>query len=166
VALLAAAAVVFFANAASDDAGAKTVGPVKDLQLASLTAGQPDIKLGDLLDGHKPLVLNLFASWCGPCIREMPDFEKVHKALGDEVTFAGMAVRNKKDDARALVEQTGVTYPSYSDDSGDGVSRFDVTVMPTTVFISASGKVLEVHGRSLDEKLLRDKIREHFGIAS
>jgi len=133
--------------------------------MASLIEDQPDVRLGDLLDG-RPLVLNLFASWCVPCITEMPDFEQVHQELAGRVDFAGLAIRNPPAKALGIVEQTGVTYPTFADDGDVAAEMFDVTSMPTTVFISADGEILDVHARSLDDALLRDEIEEQFGVVA
>jgi thiol-disulfide isomerase/thioredoxin len=169
VAVVAAGALVVLAPSPSSDdgdqAGAIDARSVRELSMASLVEGQPDVQLGDLLDG-RPLVLNLFASWCVPCITEMPAFEQVHQELGGQVDFAGLAVRNPPDKALGIVEQTGVTYPTFSDDDDAAAELFDVTVMPTTIFISADGEVLDVHAGSFDEALLRDAIEEQFGVAS
>jgi cytochrome c biogenesis protein CcmG, thiol:disulfide interchange protein DsbE len=161
VIVLVAAAVVVFAG---DDDSADSADPVAvdDLALASLTGGR-DQKLGDVLD-RQPLVLNLFASWCSPCIQEMPDFEKVHQDLGDEVDFAGLAIRNPPDKALETVEQTGVTYPTFGDPSDEASELFGVVNMPTTVFLDADGTVLDVHTGRMTEDQLRAEIGEQFGV--
>ena len=66
-------------------------GSVAEVRLASLQ-DQPDAALGDLLTGA-PVVVNFFASWCVPCVEEMPAIEAVHQSLGDRVTFVGLANR-------------------------------------------------------------------------
>jgi thiol-disulfide isomerase/thioredoxin len=177
VVVAAAAALIVLAPGSSSDgdrAGADGEGErateatpedVVDLQMASLVEGRPDVRLGDLLDG-RPLVLNLFASWCAPCIAEMPAFEKVHQEMAGQVDFAGLAIRNPPEDALGIVERTGVTYPTFGDDGDLAADLFDVTSMPTTIFISADGEVLDVHARAFDEPQLRDAIEEQFGVAA
>ena len=56
-----------------------------------------------------PLIVNFFASWCTPCVKEMPDFEKLHTSHGEQFTILGLAVEGRRP-ARELVESTGVTY--------------------------------------------------------
>src|SRR5712691_3818626 len=82
----------------------------------------------------KPLVLNFFASWCPFCIREMPDFEQVHKALGDKVGFLGIAQNDSAGAATKLMGQTGITYPAGIDASGVFYAATGSTGMPTTLF--------------------------------
>lgn len=126
--------------------------------------GEPAL-LGDLL-GDRPIVLNFFASWCAPCIEEMPRFEALHQEMGDRVTFLGMAEVDGEERALDVVKTTGVTYPTYNDPNGDVLTFFEGTQMPTTVFISPSGDVRETHSGELSEKELRGKIEQHFDVAS
>tara|TARA_Y100001970_G_C13976612_1_gene720966 strand:+ start:154 stop:699 length:546 start_codon:yes stop_codon:yes gene_type:complete len=103
----------------------------------------------------KPLIVNFFASWCAPCVKEMPDFEKLHNNHGEQVTVLGLAVEGKRP-ALELVKSTGVTYPVGLDDN-DLLVELGGFAMPTTVFISKEGKILESHSGVIDytELLLR-----------
>jgi thiol-disulfide isomerase/thioredoxin len=163
--LVAAAAVVAIAGRDGED-DLPDPAEVAALPIVPLTGGEPQ-PLGDLL-GDRPVVLNLFASWCQPCIQEMPAFEQVHQDLGDEVSFAGLAVSNPPDDALRIVERTGVTYPTFdgADDADDSATVFEVEGMPTTVFIGADGTVEDIHGGELTEAELRAAIERRFGVAS
>ena len=135
-----------------------------DVTLSPLDGG-PDRKLGELL-GSKPVVLNFYASWCGPCVTEMPAFERVHQDVGDRVTIVGVAYQDSDEAARATVERTGVTYATFGDSGQDAVSYFGGISMPTSVFIDADGKVVDVHSRALDEDALRSALEDRFGIAA
>ncbi|MGH9230709.1 MAG: TlpA family protein disulfide reductase [Acidimicrobiales bacterium] len=134
-----------------------------DVALAALDGG-PDRKLGELL-GSKPVVINFFASWCVPCVTEMPAFERVHQDVGDRVTIIGIAYQDSDEDARATVERTGVTYPTFGDGGQDAVTYFGGTSMPTSVFIDAGGDVVDVRSRALDVDELRSALEDRFGIA-
>jgi len=135
---------------------------VADVRLGAL-GDQPDASLGELI-GTKPVVLNFFASWCAPCLTEMPGFEAVHQSLGDQVTMVGMAYDDQPEDALDTVERTGVTYPTYSDLEGTAITYFGGLAMPTTVFIDASGEVKDVVSRPLGEDELRDEISDLLGV--
>ena len=135
-----------------------------DVTLSPLDSG-PDRKLGEAL-GSKPVVLNFYASWCGPCVTEMPAFEQVHQDVGDRVAFIGIAYQDSDDAARATVERTGVTYPTFGDSGQDAMSYFGGISMPTSVFIDADGTVVDVHSRALDEDALRSALEDRFGIAA
>ena len=116
--------------------------------------------------GHtgKPVVLNFWASTCTPCILEMPAFERANQAVGDEVTFVGLAVTDPESMARGLAERTGVTYELGFDPTGEIIRQFGSTTLPTTVFIDANGTIVDTSAGELDDAEIRDGIRTHFGI--
>ena len=102
---------------------------------------QETLSLADL-DG-KVVVLNFWASWCPPCRFEMPDFEAAWKEYRDQgVVFVGVAVSDSEEDARSFAEQTGVTYPIGLDGEGVTSVAYEVTSLPTTVFIDREGRIV------------------------
>ncbi|HEY8526542.1 MAG TPA: TlpA disulfide reductase family protein [Acidimicrobiales bacterium] len=133
-----------------------------EVELASLGDG-PDHRLADYLARGRPVVLNFFASWCTPCLREMPAFEALHREMGDRVTVVGLAYQDESDRARQMVERTGVTYPTYADEGGRAIAFFGGTAMPTTVFIGADGEVEAMSSRELSEQDLRDQVADLLG---
>jgi thiol-disulfide isomerase/thioredoxin len=139
-----------------------------DLQqddLTSLEFDGPSDAVVTLADYEgRPVVVNLFASWCAPCVSEMPAIERVKQDVGDQVAFVGVAVNDRVEDAEALVEETGVTCDIVRDPFGDAVRRLGTVRMPTTYLISAEGEVVEAHGGALEEDELRELLREHLGI--
>jgi cytochrome c-type biogenesis protein len=137
-------------------------GSVDEVALVALDGG-PTRRLGEFV-GERPMVLNFFASWCVPCLEELPAFEAVHDDLGAEVTFVGMANRDEPERARDMVERTGVTFPTFADPESSAINYFGGIAMPTTVFIDAGGEVVEVSSEALSEDELRAKIADHFGI--
>lgn len=103
------------------------------------------------LRGH-PVVLNFWASWCPACISEMPAFGEVHRRFGDEVEFIGVNMQEVDlEAAENLVEQTDVDYRLVHDRDGAFFNLFGGISMPTTVFISATGDVEQVHAGALFE---------------
>lgn len=62
-----------------------------------------------------PIVVNKWASWCGPCREEFPEFQTVAKQLGNRVAFLGVNVNDADKDAKSFLESFPVPYPSYSD---------------------------------------------------
>ena len=107
-----------------------------------------------------PLVVNFFASWCVPCVKEMPEFERVHQELGDRVRFLGLDVRDQLEDGKRIAAQTGVTYDLARDPDGSFLALMKGVVMPTTALVAADGTVVEVHNGALDGEELADLIDE------
>ena len=117
-----------------------------------------DGTFGELIG--KPMVVNFWASWCVPCIKEMPAFETVHQEVGDRVTFIGVNVVDQPADAARMVEQTGVTYKLVRDPRRSLLAWFGGTQMPTTAFVDSSGRVVEVLTQSLSADELRRAIEK------
>lgn len=107
-----------------------------------------------------PLVVNFFASWCPPCLAEMPDFEAVHQDFAGEVAFVGLNMQDSAENGRSLVEQTGVTYDVGRDPDGILFQALGGIAMPTTVFVDADGQVVDVHSGALTAGALRDRVTE------
>jgi cytochrome c biogenesis protein CcmG/thiol:disulfide interchange protein DsbE len=137
-------------------------GSVAEVRLGALDGGA-ERSLGELI-GTRPVVLNFFASWCAPCITEMPGFEAVHQSMGDQVTVVGMAYQDSPGDALDTVARTGVTYPTYADPEGSALTYFGGLSMPSTVFIDASGEVVDRVSGALSEGELRAKVSDLLGV--
>jgi cytochrome c biogenesis protein CcmG, thiol:disulfide interchange protein DsbE len=93
----------------------------------------------------RPVVVNFWASWCPPCVAEMPDLETVHQEFADEVAFLGINTQDTPDAATDLAERTGVTYDLAHDPDGQLFQAFGGFGMPTTLFVSADGLITERH---------------------
>ena len=109
----------------------------------------------------KPVVLNFFASWCAPCIRELPDFQEAFVQYGDEVEFIGLSVSDREADTVALLEETGVAYLIGLDPEG-AIHRevAELGVMPTTAFVGADGTLVAVNAGIISGEDLEQRIVE------
>ncbi len=113
-----------------------------------------------LSDWHgRPLVVNLFASWCPACLTELPAFEKVSHDYAGRVVIVGVVSRDSPSSGLALARQLGVTYPLLSDtDRAELYGALGGQGMPVTAFIDRGGEVTQVYSGALDEALLRQLI--------
>ena len=112
----------------------------------------------------RPLVLNFFATWCAPCIKEMPELQRVHRDLQGRVNFLGVDINDEEAAAIRLVAETGVTYRIASDRKGEMFRRMGAYGMPTTFFITSEGQVAERFSGPLTENTIRERIEQHFGV--
>ena len=102
--------------------------------------GKGDLDLASLRG--KAVVLNFWASWCGPCKDETPLLQKGWKRWqGKDVVFVGVDVKDFRGDAKDFLARYGVTYANVYDGKGSTVGRYGVTGFPETYFVDADGKV-------------------------
>ncbi len=125
-------------------------------------AGGPGFTLPDDLHG-RPLVLNVWASWCAPCRKEMPAFEQVHQQLKDTVAFLGLDQNDQEDAARRMVAETGVTYRLAADPHGQASAKLGVAGLPTTLFIGPDGTLRGRRVGAMTAAQLRAAIRGYLG---
>jgi thiol-disulfide isomerase/thioredoxin len=111
------------------------------------------------LRGH-PVVVNKWASWCPPCRKELPFFQRLSVELGREVAFLGVDSQDDASDARAFIRRYPVAYPSYSDPDQHVAKVFaGHLAFPTTAFYDARGRLRFVHqGEYASEARLRQDI--------
>jgi thiol-disulfide isomerase/thioredoxin len=117
----------------------------------AVAGGMPQVTLPCLGGGHPvdlaklrgPLVVNLFAQWCGPCRAELPYYQKLHEAAGGKVAVLGIDYEDPQPDgALRLAKATGVTYPLLADPSAQLRTPFRVRGLPGVVLVDAQGKVV------------------------
>jgi thiol-disulfide isomerase/thioredoxin len=110
--------------------------------------GGQEVDFSGVLDQGKPVILNFWAGLCPPCRLEMPDFQEVHEEFGDQVTLVGVDVGaftglGDEQEGRDLLQEVGVTYPAGTTANADVMRAYQVIGMPTTVFISPDGEIVE-----------------------
>lgn len=120
-------------------------------------AGGNPVKLSDHLG--KPVVLNFWASWCGPCRKEMPDFDEVYKEMGDQVAFLIINLTDGKqetvDSASAFIASQGYTFPVFYDTASQAAYAYGVQSIPTTYFVDAQGYLVARATGAIDKETLK-----------
>ena len=105
----------------------------------------------------KPLVLNFWASWCGPCKSEMPAFQQAYEQE-DGVQFLLVNMtggRETQADAEALLEEEGYTFPVLFDLDLDAAITYGVAALPTTYFLDAEGNLVAWAQGAINEQTLQ-----------
>lgn len=98
----------------------------------------------------KPIIVNFWASWCGPCQMEMPDFDAAFAAYKEEIEFLIVNMtdgsRETVEKASSFIEEKGYTFPVYYDTKYNAAITYSVSSLPTTYFIDAEGNLI-AHAR-------------------
>lgn len=141
----------------SPDTAADTTSPAVSNKGESDAQAAPDFTVYDA-DGNevtfssllgKPVVLNFWASWCGPCQSEMPHFQDAYEQYGEDVTFVMVNLTegggDSIDDAQELIVSNGYTFPVYYDNDGDAAANYSIYSIPYSCFITADGLVQDTH---------------------
>jgi cytochrome oxidase Cu insertion factor (SCO1/SenC/PrrC family) len=117
------------------------------------------------LRGH-PIVINAWASYCGPCQTEFPLFAAASAHFGRHVAFIGADINEPTSPARSFLAQHPVSYPSYPS-TPTGLARWgDIEGLPTTMYLSSSGKALDVHTGPYDSLASLDNDVRHYALGA
>jgi thiol-disulfide isomerase/thioredoxin len=178
VVVLAIATVVAFTGVGDDASGpdVEQIGPD-----ATLPTNQGDLDAGTDPSGQKlpaltvetfggddltiatdgkPLLLNFWAAYCGPCVQEMPALEEVYRANSDRMGFLGIQVAERAESGLDMIERTGITYPAVRDPRANVFRALGGMNLPRTVLIAPDGTVVAVHNGALTATELQALIDE------
>jgi cytochrome c biogenesis protein CcmG/thiol:disulfide interchange protein DsbE len=97
----------------------------------------------DRLEGY-PVVVNVWASWCGPCRLEFPDFQQVSAERGDEVAFLGVDALDTDPAAENFLEELPLPYPSVTDPDEQVRREYGIRGYPATAFFDANGELVHL----------------------
>lgn len=114
------------------------------------------VKLSDFRG--KPVVINFWASWCGPCRSELPDFDAACQELSGEVQFLMVNMtggRETRESADALIQAEGYSFPVYYDLEQDAAMTYGVYSLPTTLFIDGEGRGIAQATGAIDRDTLQ-----------
>ncbi len=130
----------------------------------------PDVELLDVEGAStssgefvgEPLVINFWYSTCAPCAKELGDFAEVHAEVADEVRFIGVNPLDDPDTMLAFAGERGVEYELYNDEVAEFQTELGITSFPATVFVDATGRVMDTVG-VVDADELRGHVDDLLG---
>ena len=119
------------------------------------------IKVSDYVSKNKYTLIDFWASWCGPCLREMPNVVKAYTNYHDKgLEIVGVSLDNKKDAWVNAIKKQNMPWPHISDLKGwecAGAAAYNVKAIPANVLISQDGKII---AKDLREEALQEKLAE------
>lgn len=110
------------------------------------------VKLTDY-DG-RPVVLNFWASWCGPCKSEMPEFQKAFETYGEGIQFLMVDVGEAATDGAAFISSAGYTFPVFFDIRNEAAAAYGISAIPATYFINMDGRIVDSYVGAIPESAL------------
>lgn len=148
--------------ATSVPAGASGGTPLPDVLLTCFTGGR-DVAV-DAIRG--PAVINLWASWCAPCRRELPAFQRLAERTTGQLHVVGVVTRDDRDSAASLGADMGLTYPNIYDPQTRLQRAVSPSVLPVTLLVDVQGRIVHRDTSGvLDDDRLAGLVRQHLGLA-
>ena len=112
-----------------------------------------------------PTVVNLWASWCGPCRTELPLMQQLADAAGDKVRVIGVISRDGEPQAESFAEDAGTSFPAAFDGDGELMADLGLNGLPYTMFLAADGTLVHSELGQVDsEDELRGLVEDHLGV--
>ena len=141
------------AQAPASPRAAQTLPPTQTTTAASKSGNAPDFTIYDsggnavhLKDfAGRPVVINFWASWCGPCKAEMPEFQSMYNRYSGSIVFLMINLtdgsRETKESATSFLNTNGYTFPAYFDTKKSASTAYGISSIPSTFFISKEGDI-------------------------
>ncbi|MEV1142642.1 TlpA disulfide reductase family protein [Micromonospora sp. NPDC049799] len=150
------------ASTAPAGSGPGTGKALPELSLPCFTGGTP-VALRDI---RGPAVINVWASWCPPCRKELPAFQRLSERAAGQLRVVGVNSRDGREAAQSIGEDFGVRFPVVVD-QGEAFQRaLERNAIPLTVLVDGQGTVRHVDASgALDDARLAELVRRHLGVA-
>ena len=128
---------------------------------------------GELMDGTsitlselqgKPVIINFWATWCGPCVKEMPAFERLKDDFGDKIGIIAVNCGDDAETVKDFVEENGYTFLVVLDEEYSISMLYPTNSIPYTVVLDAEGKVTHISTGALDADTMYERYKEALGV--
>lgn len=170
VVVVVGAAIAYNALAGAEGPGANLQGSQQSSAAQQANPLAPDFEV-EAADGTltqlsqlkgAPVVLNFWASTCGPCQSEMPGFQAAFEQYDDQLQFMMVDIPGFNGEtverAKRFLQDNSYTFPAYFDTQGRAAAAFGLSSLPRTYFIDAQGAVVASAAGALDEQVLQEGI--------
>ena len=120
----------------------------------------------------QPTVVNLWGSYCAPCLQELPALESFAKTAQGKVRVVGIVTKDRHDMAQAVIDDKKITFPMLEDQgqqfaiAASPLVSKALTALPATLFVTADGRIAFAYqGPALTEDATKALVQEHLGVA-
>ena len=131
---------------------AEEEAPIPAPDFALTTMEGEEIRFADLVG--KPLLLNIWATWCPPCREELPFFQQAFEKYAENITFVFLSVDDEKEEVEEFITENGYTFPVYLDSGSNCLITYGINSIPVTVLVDAEGNILAGQIGALSEDLV------------
>ena len=112
----------------------------------------------------KPGIINFWATWGGPWVREMPAFERLKENYGDDIGIIAVNCGDDADTVKDFVDENGYTFPVALDENYEVAMLYPSNSIPYTVVLDANGKITHVSTGAYDADTMYDRYKEALGL--
>ena len=108
----------------------------------------------------RPVVVNFWATWCGPCYEEHPTLVENARILGNNVQFVGVVFNDTEDKIQAFLRERGTAYPTVLDQQGKTAIAYGVGGVPETYFINRQGTIVAKYSGPMNTEILQSYVQK------
>lgn len=149
-------------SASTENTEDSTINTLPAVDFTVYTKEETPVNLSDFYG--KPIIVNFWATWCGPCKSELPAFEELYQEYGTDVQFMMVNLTDGAQETISgvsdFVTEKDYHFPVYFDTETDAALTYGVYSIPATLFIDADGNIVASHLGAMSESTLRNYI-EH-----
>jgi cytochrome c biogenesis protein CcmG/thiol:disulfide interchange protein DsbE len=144
-----------------EQSGGPAADGAPDLAFDCIGGGSLDLGLAPGV----PTVITLWASWCGPCREELPLFQGLADAAGNQVRVLGVDSQDGRPQGASFATDAGLTFPSAYDEDGALAAELGLRGLPHSLFLAPDGSVVHVESGAVSSvEELRSLVAEHLGV--